>query len=131
MIVAIGSAKWADVDSLETLLGFDEFEYLALFLWLAIAGAGAVSVDHYLEGWFSAARPRRRRTACTEPAASGCRHAVEEIHHAGVDRVLRAHHQQAVLADELLEHLGAVPQVIGRHADVGAHGAMLQVRGIA
>jgi len=49
MIVAIGSAKWALVDSLETLLGFDEFEYLALFLWLAIAGAGAVSVDHWLE----------------------------------------------------------------------------------
>jgi len=48
MIVAIGAAKWADVDSLETLLGFDEFEYLALFLWLAIAGGGAVSLDHYL-----------------------------------------------------------------------------------
>jgi putative oxidoreductase len=26
MIVAIRSAKWGDVDSLETLLGFDEFE---------------------------------------------------------------------------------------------------------
>jgi putative oxidoreductase len=52
MIVAIRSAKWADVDSLETLLGFDETEYLALFLWLAIAGAGVVSLDHYLEGWF-------------------------------------------------------------------------------
>ena len=49
MIVAIRSAKWADVDSLETLLGFDEFEYLALFLWLAIAGPGVVSVDHLLE----------------------------------------------------------------------------------
>jgi len=52
MIVAIRSAKWADVDSLETLLGFDEFEYLALFLWLAIAGAGALSVDHWLERRF-------------------------------------------------------------------------------
>jgi putative oxidoreductase len=49
MIVAIKSAKWADVDSLETLLGFDEFEYLALFLWLAIAGAGRVSLDYFLE----------------------------------------------------------------------------------
>jgi putative oxidoreductase len=48
MIVAIISAKWAMVDSLETLLGFDETEYLALFLWLAIAGAGAVSVDWLL-----------------------------------------------------------------------------------
>jgi putative oxidoreductase len=52
MIVAIGAAKWASVDSLETLLGLDEFEYLALFLWLAIAGAGALSVDHWLEGRF-------------------------------------------------------------------------------
>jgi len=49
MIVAIASAKWADVDSLETLLGFDEFEYLALFLWLAIAGPGAVSLDQWLQ----------------------------------------------------------------------------------
>src|SRR5271156_4541390 len=48
MIVAIRSAKWADVDSLETLLGFDEFEYLALFLWLAIAGPGVVSLDHLI-----------------------------------------------------------------------------------
>jgi putative oxidoreductase len=54
MIVAIRSAKWSDVDSLETLLGFDEFEYLALFLWLAIAGGGVISLDHLLM------RPTRR-----------------------------------------------------------------------
>jgi putative oxidoreductase len=48
MIVAIKSARWGEVDSLGTLLGFDEFLYLALFLWLAIAGAGAVSVDALL-----------------------------------------------------------------------------------
>ena len=52
MIVAIRSAKWADVDSVETLLGFDEFEYLALFLWIAIAGAGKVSVDYWLQHRF-------------------------------------------------------------------------------
>ena len=46
MIVAIRSAKWDQVDSLESLLGFDETAYLALFLWLAIAGAGRLSVDH-------------------------------------------------------------------------------------
>ena len=56
MIVAIRSAKWGDVDSLETLLGFDEFEYLALFLWLAIAGAGPLSLDHLLERWYRGAR---------------------------------------------------------------------------
>jgi putative oxidoreductase len=49
MIVAIVSAKWDQVDSLETLLGFDETEYLALFLWLAIAGAGRFSLDRFLE----------------------------------------------------------------------------------
>ena len=49
MIVAIASAKWDQVDSVLTLIGFDETEYLALFLWLAIAGAGVVSVDHWLK----------------------------------------------------------------------------------
>jgi putative oxidoreductase len=49
MIVAIATAKWGDVDSLETLLGFDETEYLALFLWLTIAGAGRLSLDSLLE----------------------------------------------------------------------------------
>jgi putative oxidoreductase len=58
MIVAIRSAKWGDVDSLETLLGFDEFEYLALFLWLAIAGAGSLSLDHLLERWYRGAGAR-------------------------------------------------------------------------
>jgi len=29
--------------------GFDEFEYLALFLWLAIAGPGVLSLDHLLQ----------------------------------------------------------------------------------
>src|SRR5678816_350426 len=46
MIVAIRSAKWGDVDSAYTLLGFEETLYLAIFLWLAIAGAGAISVDY-------------------------------------------------------------------------------------
>ena len=49
MLVAIKAAKWGDVDSLETLLGFDESEYFALFTWLAIAGAGTLSLDHLLK----------------------------------------------------------------------------------
>ena len=68
MIVAIRSAKWADVDSLETLLGFDEFEYLALFLWLAIAGAGTVSLDHWLERLFGGARAASQGTAALRQA---------------------------------------------------------------
>src|ERR1700752_3016353 len=51
MLVAIKSAKWDQVDSLETLLGFDESEYFALFTWLAIAGAGKLSLDHLLTRW--------------------------------------------------------------------------------
>jgi putative oxidoreductase len=48
MVVAIKSAKWGDVDSLETLLGFEESTYFAAFLWLAIAGPGAASLDRLL-----------------------------------------------------------------------------------
>src|SRR6202050_3598606 len=56
MIVAIASAKWQDVDSLETLLGFDEFEYLALFVWLAIARAGALVLAQVLPRWYDGRR---------------------------------------------------------------------------
>lgn len=49
MIVAIISAKWEDVDSLETLLGFEEATYFAVFTWLAICGAGKASIDYLLE----------------------------------------------------------------------------------
>src|SRR6202140_3437480 len=59
MIVAIRTARWGEVDSLETLLGFDEFEYLALFLWLAIAGPGPVSLDAPISRWL-ARQPKKR-----------------------------------------------------------------------
>jgi putative oxidoreductase len=48
MVVAVRSAKWGDVDSLETLLGFEEATYFAAFMWLAIAGPGAASLDRLL-----------------------------------------------------------------------------------
>jgi putative oxidoreductase len=53
MIVAIISAKLSDVDSLETLLGFEESTYLAVFTWLAIKGAGRASLDYLIERWSS------------------------------------------------------------------------------
>jgi putative oxidoreductase len=52
MIVAIISAKWSDVRSLEDLLGFEESTYLAVFTWLAICGAGKASLDYLLEKRF-------------------------------------------------------------------------------
>ena len=64
MIVAVKSAMWEDVDSLQTLLGLEEIMYLALFLWLAIAGAGRVSVDHFFE--------RPKMTGAAFAAPGGC-----------------------------------------------------------
>ncbi|HEY4367607.1 MAG TPA: DoxX family protein [Steroidobacteraceae bacterium] len=52
MIVAIKAAKWEEVDSLETLLGFEETTYFAVFLWLAIAGAGRVALDPWVQRRF-------------------------------------------------------------------------------
>lgn len=49
MIVAIRSARWASVHSLGTLLSFDDTLYLALFAWLAIAGAGPISLDYWMQ----------------------------------------------------------------------------------
>jgi putative oxidoreductase len=48
MVVAIVSAKLAEIDSAETLLGFEEASYFVIFTWLAIAGAGKISVDEWL-----------------------------------------------------------------------------------
>lgn len=52
MVVAILSAKLADIDSVETLFGFEEATYFAVFTWLAIAGAGKASLDHFIERRF-------------------------------------------------------------------------------
>ncbi len=49
MIVAVHAARWDEIDSLYTLLGFDEVLYLAIFLWLAIAGPGTIAIDRLLE----------------------------------------------------------------------------------
>jgi putative oxidoreductase len=67
MIVAIKAAKWGDVDSLETLLGFDEFEYLALFLWLAIAGPGPVSLDAPISQWLAGQPPMAGKKIASNP----------------------------------------------------------------
>jgi putative oxidoreductase len=49
MVVAVLTVQWPEVDSFLTLVGLEEVMYLALFLWLAIAGAGRVSIDYHLE----------------------------------------------------------------------------------
>ncbi len=57
MLVAIISAKWNQVDSLETLLGFEEVAYIALFGWLAVSGPGPISLDALLRRWWTNRAP--------------------------------------------------------------------------
>ena len=57
MVVAIATAKRGDITGLTALVGFEEWSYLVLFLWLAVAGAGPFSLDRLLV-WF-----RKRQTA--------------------------------------------------------------------
>jgi putative oxidoreductase len=68
MIVAILTAKRPEIDGVATLLGFVEFTYIAGFAWLAVAGAGAISLDALLFGRkVSLPRPLLRpKTPATE-----------------------------------------------------------------
>jgi hypothetical protein len=45
MVIAILTAKRPNIDGLTTLVGFEEWSYLVLFLWIALAGAGPLSLD--------------------------------------------------------------------------------------
>ena len=45
MVVAIVTAKRADISGLTALVGFEEWSYLVFFIWLAVAGAGPLSLD--------------------------------------------------------------------------------------
>lgn len=62
MVVAIISAKWADIDSVETLFGFEEASYFAVFFWLSSAGAGKASMDNVIGKWL-------RRSSAQKPKA--------------------------------------------------------------
>ena len=50
MTVAILTAKRPEIDGIRSLMAFEEFTYLAGFLWLFVAGAGKASVDALLFG---------------------------------------------------------------------------------
>jgi len=49
MVVAIATAKRADVQGVTDLLGLSEFAYLVMFVWLVVVGAGKFSVDCWCE----------------------------------------------------------------------------------
>ena len=48
MVIAILTAKRGDIHGLTDLVGFEEWSYLVLFLWLAVAGAGPLSLDRLI-----------------------------------------------------------------------------------
>ena len=48
MVIAILTAKLASIDGVTTLVGFEEWSYLIMFLVIAIGGPGAVSIDALL-----------------------------------------------------------------------------------
>jgi putative oxidoreductase len=48
MLVAILTARRADIDGVAAIGAFNEFTYFACFVWLVVAGAGAVSLDRLL-----------------------------------------------------------------------------------
>jgi len=57
MIVAILTARLADLHNLFDLVGFDEFTYLCVLVMIAIIGPGKIAVDHPLArrlGWAKA-----------------------------------------------------------------------------
>lgn len=54
MVVAIISAKRADIDSFETLFGFEEASYFVIFFWFAVCGSGKASLDYLITHHLSA-----------------------------------------------------------------------------
>jgi putative oxidoreductase len=63
MLVAILTAQRSNVHSLPDLFGLVEWTYLALLLWVALAGAGKVSLDHVLVGRAQTRATSRRLAA--------------------------------------------------------------------
>jgi putative oxidoreductase len=60
MIVALITAKAADISGFSDLIGTIEFCYAVLLVWLALAGAGKASLDHWIA----------RRTSTPVPVTS-------------------------------------------------------------
>ncbi len=81
--------------------------------------SSARTVSHAIAGSASASRGARKRApAGRSRRCTACRQPVEELDDAGFQVVLRTHHDQPVVVDELLQNVRPVPQVIRGHADV-------------
>jgi putative oxidoreductase len=65
MTVAIATARVEELTSAGALFGFVEFTYIALLLWIAVAGPGPLSLDHLL-----LRRAARAARTATPPAGA-------------------------------------------------------------
>lgn len=63
MVVAIITAKKAEIESATDVLGFIEWHYLVMFLVIVLMGAGRLSIDHLLTKQWLAPAPRPERVA--------------------------------------------------------------------
>jgi putative oxidoreductase len=68
MVIAILTAKRPNIDGLTTLVGFEEWSYLVMFLWIALAGAGPLSLDALIR---RVRRPHRGRDDQSTSNAGG------------------------------------------------------------
>jgi putative oxidoreductase len=67
MIVAIVTAQRENVASLGDLFGLVEFCYIALLVWLGVAGAGPLSLDHLLVRLTTTCDEQQRSGRCASP----------------------------------------------------------------
>jgi putative oxidoreductase len=72
MVIAILTAKRGDIHGLTDLVGFEEWSYLVFFVWLAVAGAGPLSLDRLvaprLDRFFGKNEEKKRASDETLPA---------------------------------------------------------------
>jgi putative oxidoreductase len=68
MVIAIITAKRGDVHGLTDLVGLEEWSYLVFFLWLAVAGAGPLSLDRLIAPRLDRFLKKKNRPSETVPA---------------------------------------------------------------
>jgi putative oxidoreductase len=71
MVVAIATAKRAELSGLRSLVAFEEWTYLVLFVWLSLAGPGKLSLDALLIRLRRARRAPLASTMVQTELASG------------------------------------------------------------
>jgi putative oxidoreductase len=68
MTVAILTAKIGDLHGVSDLLGFEEWTYIVLAVWIAVAGPGPLSLDRLLLHILRGAHPNAPASRTVEPA---------------------------------------------------------------